>query len=163
MKITGTLVNAFFICKRKAWLFSRQFNPDPNFDLLEIGRLVDSESFRRDKKEVVLDGIKIDLVKLQEGEIIVGEIKKSSKGLKAAVMQLAYYLWRLKGYGLNLKGQLFVPREKRRVPVELTEELEEKLWRALVELEDLLVQENPSLPVKRGFCNNCAFMEFCFS
>ncbi|MCM8804503.1 MAG: CRISPR-associated protein Cas4, partial [Candidatus Omnitrophica bacterium] len=99
------LINAYFICSRKLWFFSRQISPDPEWEFLEIGRLISETAFQRDKKELTSDGMKIDVLKRRNKDMVVGEIKKSSKGLKSAIMQLAFYLYNLKKKGLNLKGE----------------------------------------------------------
>ncbi|MDW8003041.1 MAG: CRISPR-associated protein Cas4 [Deltaproteobacteria bacterium] len=163
VRITGTLVNSYFICKRKAWLYSRQFNPDPEFDLLVLGRLVSAESFKKEKKEIVMEGMKIDIVKREDGEVVVGEIKKSQKAVRAAFMQLSFYLFRLKSLGLTLKGELLFPVQKRKIHVELSPEIEEELVKCLNDLENVILSDDPPPPVRTGFCKPCAFFDFCFS
>ncbi len=163
IRVTGSIVNAYLVCKRKAGLLSREFNPDPDFDLLLLGKIVSEESYKRDKKEISLDGMRIDVVKRQDGEIIVGEIKRSSIAVDAARMQLCYYLARLKKMGLSLRGELFFPRERKRIPVELTEELEQEVEAKLRELHRVLSEERPPSVLRTGFCKRCAFFEFCFS
>jgi len=161
--ITGNLVNAYFICRRKFWLYARQFNPDPDIDLLLIGRIITNDAYRREKKEIAFENIKIDLIKRSEGGIVVCEIKKSSKGINAAIMQLAFYLKRLKEHGLFLKGEILIPRERKRIPFEMNEEIEIKLDRALEEMKEIAIKEIPPPIIRTVFCKNCGFMEFCFT
>lgn len=161
--ITGNLVNAYFICKRKFWLYARQFNPDPEIDLLLLGRIISEESYQREKKEILLEGMKIDLLKRQEKEVIICEIKKSSKGLKAAMMQLAFYLKRLREKGVLMKGEILIPKERKRIPFELTEELNKHLEDALNEMKAIMFDNTPPIALKTSLCKNCGFFEFCFA
>lgn len=163
IKITGTIVNAFFICPRKAWLYSREFNPDSEMDLLVLGRLVSEESYKREKKEIAIEGMKIDIVRKEEGEVVVGEIKRSKAGLKAATMQLSYYLWRLKEMGIVLKGELLFPKQRKKIPVELDPNIESELRSSLESLKNILVLEKPPQAIRTRFCRYCAFFDFCFS
>jgi CRISPR-associated exonuclease Cas4 len=161
--ITGNLVNAYFICKRKFWLYARQFNPDPETDLLLLGRIISEESYKRERKEILFDGVKIDLIRREGQDFIVCEIKKSSKGLKAAIMQLAFYFKKLAERGVVAKGEILIPKEKRRIPFELTEELEKELEHGLRDMQTIMINNIPPASVKTNFCKSCAFFEFCFA
>jgi len=163
MHLAGNLVNAYYICKRKFWLYARQFNPDPETDLLLLGKIISEESYQREKKEILFEGVKIDLVKKEDQELIICEIKKSSKGLKAAMMQLAYYFKKLREKGIYPKGEILIPKDKRRIPFELTEEIEKELENGLFEMKSIMFDDNPPAVYKTSFCKNCGFFEFCFS
>lgn len=127
-KITGTLMQSYFICHRQLWLMSRQLIPDQEHPYLVMGRILDESSYARERKRISFENIVLDFVRSGEGEdLIIGEIKKSSKAEKSARMQLAYYLYRLKETGIQAKGILSFPRERKRTPVELTPELEKEL------------------------------------
>lgn len=162
-KIAPTLVWYYYICPREVWLQSRQINPDEHNDLLDHGRLIHEATYDRNKKEIQLDNAKFDLIKRKNGEFIVGEIKKSSKFIKSATMQLAYYLLLLKDRGIDAKGELLIPKEKEKIVVELTPELETELQDALAKIQDILAQDTPPLPVRIKYCPNCAYKEFCWS
>jgi CRISPR-associated exonuclease Cas4 len=163
MYLTGNLVNAYYICKRKFWLYARQFNPDPETDLLLLGRIISERSYQREKKEILFEGGKIDLVKRDGQDVIICEIKKSSKGLKAAMMQLAFYFKKLKEKGVYAKGEILIPEEKKKVPFELTQELEDELENGIKDMQQIMVNNNPPPVLKTNFCKNCAFFEFCFA
>jgi len=161
--VNGTLVQSFMICKRQAWLMSRQITPDQQNPFLELGRLIDEESYGRDKKKINLDNIVIDLIRAEDEDILVGEVKKSSKAKESAKMQLLFYLYVLKEKGLNTKGILLFPEEKKREYVELTEELENKIKKLIEEIEYTILQELPPPFKKINFCKNCGYKEFCLS
>jgi len=163
MHLTGNLINAYFICQRKLWLYSRQLSPDPAWELLELGRLLTQESYPRHKKEITMEGMKIDLIKREDGDFILGEIKKSSKGIKAAMMQLAFYLYKLKKQGLELKGELLIPKQRKKIPVKLDNDIETRLNQAIEEIRKIISHENPPAPSKTGYCRHCAYSEFCWA
>jgi CRISPR-associated exonuclease Cas4 len=92
---------------------SRQLTPWQDNPFIEIGRLISEESYKRDKKEIHLENIVIDLLKTDGEDVIIGEVKKSSRFEKSAKMQLAYYLLRLKQLGISATGRLLFPKEKK--------------------------------------------------
>jgi len=78
------------------------------------------------------------------------------------MMQLAYYLYRLKQYGILAKGELLIPKEKKKFTVELTDGLVEKLKNAIAEIDRIINKEQLPSPEKVSFCSNCAYREFCW-
>ncbi len=162
IKITGTLVWYYYICHREVWLMAHEINPETENPFLELGRLIQKESYPREKKEFKAPGMKIDLLQEQGKQLVVGEIKKSSRFVEAAKMQLVYYLWRLNQMGIEAKGELLIPRERKRIPVELTEELRRGLENALQEMQKILALQTPPPPVRIPFCRPCAYAEFCW-
>lgn len=161
--ITGTLIWYYYVCKREVWLGSRRLNPNQEDYFLEMGRLIHENAYLRDRKEITIPYMKFDLIKRQENEFIIGEIKKSSRFLLPAKMQLAFYLYQLKRRGLNLKGELLIPKEKKRIPVELTQELEDELKESLDKIKVIINSEKPPEPEKIYWCKNCAYNEFCWA
>ncbi|WP_456324074.1 CRISPR-associated protein Cas4 [Desulfonauticus submarinus] len=160
--ITGTLIWYYYVCKREVWLMAHELHPNQEDPFLEIGRLIQKESYAREKKEIELGHIKIDLIKRADGEFMVGEIKKSSRFEKPAKMQLAYYLYCLKQYGITASGELLIPKEKKRIKVELTEVLENELKQAISTIKEIVNQEKPPPPQKTKYCTHCAYREFCW-
>ena len=161
-KITGTLIWYYYVCQREVWLMAHELEPERENYFLELGRLVHEESYSRDKKEFSAPGMKIDVLRSQGGQLVVGEVKKSSKFVQSATMQLAYYLWRLKQENIKAKGELLIPKERKRISVELTETLERGLQEAFREIQKIISQENPPPPMRVPFCRNCAYREFCW-
>lgn len=130
---------------------------------LELGRLVSEESYSREKKEIDIGNMKIDLLKRDGKKLVIGEVKKSSRFLKSATMQLAFYLYRLKEQGVEAEGELLIPKEKKRIPVALGEETEEELEEAISEISQIISDEEPPEPAKINFCRKCAYQEFCWA
>lgn len=161
--INGTLIWYFCICPRETWLMAHQLTPDEHDVNIELGRLIHREHYSRDRKEVELPGVSFDVVRRQGEQIVIGEIKKSSKYLDAARMQLLFYLEYLHNAGIQAEGELLVPEEKRKERVVLDDERRKELARLIKQIDELVHLATPP-PAKRLFwCRNCAYAEFCWS
>ncbi|AEH51737.1 CRISPR-associated protein Cas4 [Pseudothermotoga thermarum] len=162
--VTGSSLLSYTVCKRQAWLMQRNVEPDQANEYLVIGRLIHSESYK-DKaiREITLPGMKIDLVWESGGLTIVGEIKKSSRYLKGAKLQLLFYLSELRKRGIKAVGKILIPKEKKQINVELTEENLKELYTAIEELEELSKIEKIPPKKRTSFCTKCGFEEFCWS
>ena len=163
--ITGTLVHYAVVCPRKVWLMAHELGPDEDHPLLELGRFLGEQAYRRERlRRVVLPGMVLDWVRTtSEGELLVAEVKKSSRLLKAARLQLLFYLDRLREQGLPARGEIRVPEERRRIPVELTPEAQQELAAALAEIRALRERPLPPPPCRIGHCRGCAYAEFCWA
>jgi len=161
-KVTGTLIWYYYVCPREVWLIAHELSPNQEDPFLEIGRLLQEDTYRREKKEITVGNMKIDLIRRKNGEVVVGEVKKSSRFERSAIMQLAFYLYGLKKRGINVKGELMVPKERKRIPVELTPGIEDELRQAFRQIKDIIAQDNPPEPVKNKYCSSCAYREFCW-
>ena len=141
---------------------ARELSPNQEDPFLEIGRLLQEDTYKREKKEITVGNMKIDLIKRKNGETVVGEIKKSSRFERSAIMQLAFYLYGLKKRGINAKGELMVPKERKRIPVELTPDIEDELKQAFHHIKYIITQDNPPEPVRNKYCSSCTYREFCW-
>lgn len=142
---------------------AHQLEPDEDNPLIELGRFISESTYKRDKKQIHLEGITIDLAKLDDEKIVVGEVKKSSKFRDSAKMQLCYYLYVLQDYGIEAEGELLFPKEKRREKVTLTDETVREIECTIEEIKRIATQELPPKAVKIGYCTNCGYREFCWS
>lgn len=161
--ITGTLIWYYFICKREVWLMAHEIKPFQDDPFLEIGRILHLESYKRERKEIEVEGMKFDILKRSDGNIIIAEIKKSSKFFESASMQLCFYLYKLKKIGFEAKGEILIPKEKKKFEIILDDEKINKLKKAIDEIKEIMTQEEPPEAKKINFCKNCAYKEFCFS
>ncbi|HOV21335.1 MAG TPA: CRISPR-associated protein Cas4 [bacterium] len=162
-KIIGTFVWYYFICKREVWFMAHNIQPSQENPYIEIGRLISEEFYPREKKEIKLESMIIDIIKCKDGQLLIGEVKKSSKYLEAAKMQLLFYLYQLKEKGVEAKGELLIPKEKKRIEVVLNEENERKLLLDIEKIKNIISQNKLPEKVKNQFCRNCAYDEFCWS
>lgn len=163
LEVNGTLIWYYFICKREVWLMSHQLVPDQDNSNVDIGRFLHEQSYKRDKKEISLGNIVLDVIKKENGELVVGEVKKSSKFKECARMQLLYYLKELKDKGIKAKGVLMFPKEKKREEIELTEEDEKELDKVVRDILRIMYLDKSPEAVKINFCKKCAYSEFCYS
>ena len=161
ININGTLIWYYYICPREVWLIGHSIEADQESDFLILGKHIHEIFYKRQKKEFLIDNtIKIDILPNKK---VIGEIKKSSKYLKSAKMQIAFYLYYMKQKGISIEGELLIPEERKREKVVLTKELEQELEKAIKEINKILNQEKPPKPVKIPYCKNCAYKEMCWS
>ncbi len=161
--LNGTLIWYYFICPREVWLMSRQITSYQDNPFLELGRFLQEESYTREKKSIRLENMELDVIRSRDGHQIIGEVKKSSRFLKSATMQLAFYLKQLEKYGIHTMGELLFPKERKRLEVKLNDALRQELQAAEQDILKIARQEipPPARPVK--WCRNCSYREFCFS
>ena len=163
LHVTATLIWYYFICQREVWLMGRQIAPDQDNSNVEIGRFIQDRSYQREKKEINLGHLKLDVIKREGGELVIGEVKKSSRFEESARMQLAYYLKDLKQKGVTARGELRFPEEKRKETVVLDEETEAELDRVERDILRIIYLDLPPGPKKIHWCRNCAYAEFCWA
>jgi CRISPR-associated exonuclease Cas4 len=142
---------------------AHRLEPSQENPFIEIGKLISEESYVRDRKEIYLENMVIDVLRRDEGEIIVGEVKKSSRFKNSARMQLAFYLQKLKEKGIHTKGELLFPKEKKRIEVLLTPDLEKEIEKTEAEIKAIISLEKPPEIRKIRFCRNCGYQEFCWA
>lgn len=161
--VSGTLVWYYYICPREVWLISHQINPDQDNDNVVLGRFIGENTYQREKKEISVGNSKIDVFHTENGKMVIGEVKKSSKYKESARMQLAFYLSELKERGIMARGELRFPKEKVREEVILDERTEQELDKVRREILRIVYMEKPPQPRKIQFCKKCAYAEFCWS
>ena len=91
VRITGTKVNYYFVCKRKLWLFSHGLAFESSSEKVALGKLLHEVVYpSAGKREVLIDNlIRIDIVSRKA----VRETKFSSKMEEADRWQVYYYLF----------------------------------------------------------------------
>lgn len=163
-RIGGTLVWYWHICRRQVWLMARGVEPNPQDDYLALGRLIDQNSYARERHQLTFGDDKFDFMQSSEEDgVVVCEVKKSSRAESSARMQLAHYLYDLQKAGIEAKGLLMFPSERKRVEVELTEELKTELDSIYAEIRTLTERETPPPAAVCKYCRKCAYAEFCWS
>jgi CRISPR-associated exonuclease Cas4 len=164
MLFTGLQVAYYIVCPTKLWLFSHFLPQEKNSELVELGKLLQQEYFLQVQKNLIVDQkIAIDFIK-KEGELILHEIKKSSKLENAHVVQLLYYLYYLrykKGVQVT-KGVINYPKERKIIEIELTKERKEEIENILSKIKEITSQPKPPQPTYKKYCRKCAYFEFCF-
>lgn len=161
--LTGSAFYNYVICPRKAWLMQYQVDPEREHELLSLGRLNNTEHYQRAEKELPLPGIKVDQIRREDGKLVIGEVKKSSSGMEASILQLSFYLHTLEEAGVKARGEVLVPKERKKVAVVLDEGTRKNLTEATKEITDLMRSHKPPKAEWIPFCHNCAYAEFCWS
>lgn len=164
LHVSGTLIWYYYICPREVWLIGHQITPDQDNDNVSLGRFIQDYSYPRERKELQVGNSKMDVFHVSEdGSLVVGEVKKSSRYSESARMQLAFYLAELKQRGIEARGELRFPQEKGRELVVLDEKTEAELDKARREILRILYLPVPPEPKKINFCRKCAYAEFCWA
>ena len=162
VNVNGHLVQAFGICKRQAWLLGHSVSADQSNDFLALGRLIDRNSYARERHQVAFGDNKFDFVQGANGEMVVCEVKKSSRAERSARLQLAHYLYDLRKAGIEARGVLMFPTEKKRVEVVLTDELASELDSVYAGIEELVRKDAPPAAESCKYCRKCAYAEYCW-
>ncbi len=163
MRIYASLIEAYIFCPRQAWLMSRQITGNQYNEFLAIGRIIAEESYKREKKEILIDGGKIDVISKGKEGLLLIEVKKSSKHLKTSKMQLLYYLYKLSQKGHKVKGEIRIPEEKKVIPVDFSEKEKKEIEKLEKELKEMLEKDNPPEEKWKNACKKCSYLEFCWS
>lgn len=155
------MINYYFICKRKLWYFSKDINMEHNSELVEIGKLLDENSYDREKKSILIDEmINIDFLKDWK---VIHEVKKTRKLDEAGKWQLKYYIWVLRNKGVDIeKGILDYPLLRRREEVFLNKNEEKEIVELVKEVENIVNMNLPPGVINKVFCKKCAYYELCY-
>lgn len=160
-RVTGVMMQYYFVCKRELWFLSRDVEIDRDTVSVVRGTSVDDSAYGEKRRSMSIDGtIALDL--LDDGRVV--EVKPSSKLTEPARMQLSYYLWYLKHVtGIEKEGVLAHPRERKREPIELTEDREKKVEESIRGIYEVINQEVPPSAEEKPYCPSCAYHDFCWS
>lgn len=159
--ITGVMVYYYFVCKRKLWYFNKGINMEFNSELVGMGKLIDENSYEREKRSILIDEtINIDFLKDWK---VIHEVKRSRKIDIASKWQLKYYIWVLRNKGVDIeKGILDYPTLRKREEIFLTKEEEEELLVVLNDVQNVINLDVPPETINKKFCKKCAYYELCY-
>lgn len=161
MKITGIMVYYYFICKRRLWYFLNQINMEQNSELVEIGKILDEESYSRENKSILIDNtINIDFVK---NGAVLHEVKKTKTIEEAGIWQLKYYIYYLEQKGVkNIKARIDYPLLKETKEVILEEADKCKLNSIIQDIEYIVKLDKPPKCLNSKICNKCSYFDLCY-
>ena len=163
MDVNGTLVWYYNICKREVWLMSRNIAPDQGDTNIDIGRFIHETSYSRSKKEISFGNVKFDVLLRDKNKIVIGETKKTSKFETASKYQLLYYLQVLEEAGIEAKGVLLYPEEKKRVEVVLDTKGKSELEEIVEQISKIIKLDTPLKSKQIKYCKTCGYKEYCFA
>ena len=159
--ITGTQINYYFVCKRKLWLFSKHISMEQTSDLVEIGSILHETSYKRKRREIQLEGIKIDFFEKNRG--IIHEVKKSKTIENAHIWQLKYYLYYFKQLGINVTGEINYPLLRKIEKIELADDDEKELENIMKKIHQIISFEMPPEKQNKKICKKCSYFELCYA
>ncbi len=165
MQVTGTLIQYYFFCHRQLWLHANDIKMEAGFDLVELGNLVQEESYnqRAEKYEQIEIGpVKIDFFDTRNK--IIHEVKKSSKFHETHIWQVKYYIYILEQNGIKgVTGILEYPKERKTEEVFLSQPDIERIEELKNEI--ILITHSKACPdiLNKPKCKNCSYFDFCYS
>jgi len=179
--ITGTEVAYYFICARKLWFFAHNIQCEQESDAVRMGKHIHETSYKREQKEISIDGI-IVVDWMDHDKKIIHEVKKSASMDIAHTWQLKYYMWYLEQKGIRIAdeesvemnksdpeqrgyiGELNYPKLKQTKQIILSKadrkEIEEKI---LPNIRKIINREKPPRTVEWKICKSCSYNELCYS
>ncbi|EAH3826660.1 TPA: Dna2/Cas4 domain-containing protein, partial [Listeria monocytogenes] len=154
MRISGTHVYYYFVCKRKLWCFSKEIRMEHLDENVQLGKLLDESSYNREKGQVMIDEtVNIDFIKDWK---VLHEVKKSKAIEEAGIWQLKYYMYFLKQKGIIIeKGVVDYPKLRQRETIFLTTEDERKIEKILVDIEITTSSLKPPTIIDKPLCKKC--------
>lgn len=158
--VTGTKINYYFVCHRKLWFFTRNISMEHNSEKVEIGKTIHEISYNRKKKEIELEGVKIDFFDKNRG--LIHEVKKSKSLEESHIWQLKFYLMYFKKLGLELKGEINYPLIRKTEKVELIPG--DEIYLNDVVQNIMTISSNTKLPcvINKKICKECSYYELCY-
>ena len=164
MKITGTIINYYFHCKRQCYLFANRINLEDNSEDVRVGKILhEIKAKDGSNTEIKYEDMVIDKITSK----YIEEYKKSDSDTEASKMQLLFYLKNLKEKGIEKEGKL-IYHEKNKKENNKTEiiKLDEKnlkeLENCINEIEILVNQKEVPKVENTKKCKKCAYYEYCY-
>ncbi|WP_041468591.1 CRISPR-associated protein Cas4 [Chloroherpeton thalassium] len=162
-RVTGTMVNYYFVCQRKLWLFTHDVQMEHESDLVKQGRLIDETSYPEKRHNVQIQNtISLDFLDIKDG--VIHEVKKSDAMEEAHFWQVRYYIYFLKQIGITgTRGEIDYPKLKQRKTVFLSEQDEKELEQIIANIRQVKCSEEMPGTIHKRFCRKCAYFEFCWT
>ncbi len=160
-RITGTEVNYYFVCKRKLWFFTHNIQMEHNSDRVYMGRVLHEDSFKRENKEILIDGtIKLDFI---NKHLEIHETKMSKAVENASYYQLLYYLYYLDIKGIkDITGYIHYPKSRHKEEVFLTDENKKEMEQLIKDIIHIKQMEKPPELEPMKICKKCSYYDLCY-
>lgn len=162
MKITGTVINYYFHCKRQCYLFCNRVNLEDNSEDVKIGKILhEIKALDENNTEIKIENISVD--KITDKYVV--ELKKSDADIKAARMQVLLYLKKLEEKGIKREGKLIFSERNNKEKVDiitLDDETRLELDNCIKDIEILQNSEVVPGPKLIKGCKRCAYYEYCY-
>ncbi|NUN08694.1 MAG: CRISPR-associated protein Cas4 [Ignavibacteriaceae bacterium] len=162
MRVSGTQIQYFYICKRKLWLYCHNIELEHTSEAVAEGKYISDSTYRRENHEVKIDGISLDFI--DKKNRLVNEIKKSDSMEEIHITQLKYYLLSLETKGiLGFSGMIDYPKQKQRIKVLL--DAKDKEYFHKLEEDIIVIKNQRQAPEVENlpYCKKCAYYDLCYS
>ncbi len=137
---------------------------EQNSEAVAIGKHIEETSYKTRAsrwRELDLGFLKID--HFDPVNKVVKEVKKSPKLEQAHIAQVQYYLYTLERAGIvGASGLIEYPRLRKTREVQLTDEVRKDIEGWLAEIQRIVNQDYCPELVRKSYCQNCAYRDFCF-
>lgn len=155
------MVYYYEVCKRKLWYFYNEIQMEDGNEAVTIGKTIDEQTYKRDKKHINIDNIiNIDFIRSKG---ILHEVKKSNKIEEASILQVKYYLYFLKKRGVDgIKGKIDYPLLKKNIEVKITSEDINEIEIILNNIKVIVEKDIPPKLEKKRICKSCAYYDLCY-
>ena len=160
-EITGVMVYYYAVCKRKLWYFYNEINMEDGNENVQMGKVIDEESYKRDEKHININNIiNIDFIRSRG---ILHEVKKSNKIEEASILQVKYYLYYLNKKGVdNIKAKIDYPLLRQSIDIELNDKDIKEMEEILEDIKNIVKKKTPCDLHKKKICKSCAYYDLCF-
>ncbi len=165
IRVTGTHMNYYHICKRELWLFAHDIRMEHSSSLVSEGRFIHENTYPQRAsryQEVQIEGIKIDFYDAKNK--VVHEIKKSNRAEKAHIWQVKYYIYVLQQKGIcEVTGVLEYPKLRETKKIELLPEDVPYIETTITEIQAIIASPTCPPRLAKKHCQNCSYFYFCWS
>ena len=161
MNITGIMVYYYFICKKKLWYFINQINMEQNSELVSIGKILDEESYRKEKKQILIDNtINIDFIK---NGAVLHEVKKTKSIEEAGIWQIKYYMYYLEKKEVkSVKAKIDYPLLRETKEIILSNSDRKVLDKVIQDIEKMKDEEIIPKKINSKICKKCSYYDLCY-
>lgn len=159
--VTGTEINYYLVCRKKLWLFTRQLTMEQNSQKVEIGKTIHEDSFKREKKEVLIDDtIMIDFAGKQ---LTIHETKSTNAMDEASRYQILYYIYYLEKKGIEgVRGVVHYYKNKSTEEVCLMDVDRDNLDAIIKGIEKIKNSDLIPEVQRTKLCDKCSYFELCY-
>ena len=161
MNITGIMVYYYFICERRLWYFANQINMEQNSELVQIGKIIDETTYKREKKGILIDNtINIDFIK---NGAVLHEVKKTKSIEGAGIWQIKYYMYYLENKGVkNIQAKIDFPLLRESKEIILENEDRKILNNVIKNIQEIVEMEKPPQKIDSKICTKCSYYDLCY-
>ena len=161
MNVTGIMIYYYFICHRRLWYFANQINMEQNSELVQIGKIIDENTYSKEKKQILIDNtINIDFIK---NGAVLHEVKKTKSIEDAGIWQIKYYMYYLENKGVkNIQAKIDFPLLRESKEIILEDEDRKILDNVVKNIQEKTEMDKPPKTINSRICKKCSYYDLCY-